>query len=246
MDFEIGAVPNDLIMDLIQEKHGYRPAFVIGTNADDMNTQLGWQSQGMWRAGVLLFLVDEPSRIEIERAVEYSESLANLVSTITLDDIWRLKSKLGGISAQTMAGIFPNLCARIFEARLGDFLRRKYNYQDVETRWKPGYLRGKELDVYAINAHVRGINRITICECKLVIGDRAVTFDEIQAFKQVADEVESAERSQGRPLFQFQAWFVTTTTKIEERAKQLVDESFKIKVAKLPANWSIVDIRDFL
>jgi hypothetical protein len=177
LDVEQGVVPNALIDDLIEAKFGYRPRFMGRDNS--INTILGWQAQGLWRAGVQLFTVDDPSETEIAHAIAFTDTFARLVSSITERDIWRLRSKLGGFSEEELTSILSNLQARMFEDRVADFLRRKFGYAAIETRYKPPYLEGKEIDVFATKPQIRGITQVTICECKLVMNERSIETTEI-------------------------------------------------------------------
>lgn len=54
IDYPHGILPNWLIVDLIEIKYGYRPRFLAHSEPIDLSVQLGWQSKGFWRAGVLL------------------------------------------------------------------------------------------------------------------------------------------------------------------------------------------------
>jgi len=243
LDFKYGAIPNSVITDLIEAKYGFRPRFYEGKDPDD-HTILGWQSLGLWRAGVQLFVVDEPDQVEIEHAVEYADRLAALVSSINLKDLWRLRSKIGGIPEEKLASILTNLQARMFEDRVADFLRRTYGYADVETRYKPPYLHGREIDVYAVKSQLRGTTRVTICECKMALDDREIAIKEIKNFKNLSKKVKLIESSRARNAgsrLKFEAWFITNSKNLPNAARTLTNSKFRIMVAHLPLNWMRMD-----
>jgi hypothetical protein len=238
LDIERGVIPSSLIDDLIEAKFGYRPRFL--GRRDSLNTILGWQSQGLWRAGVQLFAGDKPKAAEVEQAIAFADMFAKLVSSVTERDIWRLKSKLGRFSEEKLVSIVSNLQAHTFEDRVADFLRRKHGYTAVETRYKPPYLEGKEVDVYATRSSGHGSTEMTICECKLVIGNREISKDEVDVFRSVATrvaEVESAKAHQRGETTSIRCWFVTNT----HRVPQIPTTEIRLMVAKLPQNWLVMD-----
>lgn len=190
LDAEQGIVPSSLIMDVIEAKFGRRPNF--GPN-DYLNSILGWQGRGLWRAGVQLFLVNNIDEFLIERGIQYADSFGSLVSAINIRDLWRVGSKLGTFSEEELASIMVNLHARIFENETANLLRRKFEYAAV-NRYRPPYLK-KPLDVFAAKRST-DYTRITICECKLTLNERAITEREVLAFKQVAEKVKAVEMEQ--------------------------------------------------
>jgi len=191
---------------------------------------------GIWRAGVLLFLVDEPKPEDIEDAITFSEVLTRKVSTITIDDLW----KLAGKEPEALEDI-ENFQSRIFEMEVERFLRREYGYFSTDTRLKPPYLEGKEIDVIARKDVLAGKNTVTICECKLRFNDTPITKDEIQKFAekfQVIREHEAEKaHTEGRGL-EIYGWFVTNTHKLSERVIKLAkDNNVELRIASLPKNW---------
>lgn len=196
--------------------------------------------EGFLASGRTSHLVDEPTQSEIDHAVEFSCAFAETVSKVTDDDFWRLKSNLGRMSMEEMAGMVPNFCSRIFEDRICDLLRRRFDYAEVESRYRPNYLNA-ELDIFALKKHVKGVTKITICEYKFALENREINYDEIQKFKRTSEIVESHERKENPNGLKFEAWFVTNSTSIQEDALKLIEDGFKIKIAHLPANWASMD-----
>lgn len=241
LDAERGIVPSSLIVDIIKAKFGFRPEFKEkGTS--DLTTILGWQAKGLWRAGVQLFLTDNIDRETIDRGIEFADRFAALVSTISVADIWRLKSKIGGIADNDLAAIMTNLHARIFENEVADYLRRQHSYAQPINRYTPPYL-GRQLDVYATSRIVGGTTRVTVCECKLTLDERTIGREEVLAFKKLAwivraKEVEYVQGTGGR--LKFSAWFVTNSRNLSE-TRGIIDEEFRIMVARLPKNWIRMD-----
>lgn len=152
-DVTAGIIPNALVVDLIEAKYGYHPRFPPGAGLD--LSILGWQSQGMWRAGVQLFVGDEPTALEIEDAIRFADTFARLVSSVTIEDLWRLRSKFGSAGSKEMASLMTNLQARIFEDRVADYMKRKYGYRDIEKRFRLTYLPNQHLDIYSVNMNTR-------------------------------------------------------------------------------------------
>jgi hypothetical protein len=72
-----------------------------------------------------------------------------------------------------------NFQSRIFEIAVANYLHRKYDYY-VDTRLKPSYLKGKEIDVFAeLGTHPR---KISVCECRLRFNDSPIKKGEIKEF----------------------------------------------------------------
>ena len=190
----------------------------------------------IWRAGVLFFLVDKPKPEDIEDAITFSEELTGKVSSVTIDDLW----KLSGKKPEARTDI-ENLHSRIFELQVERFLREKYGYFSTGTRLKPPYLGGKEIDVIA-RKDVLGVkNTVTICECKLRFNNTPITKNEIQEFAEKLRSIRKYEAEkaykEGRSL-KIYGWFVTNTHKLFEGIIKLAEKNgMEIKIASLPKNW---------
>lgn len=72
-------------------------------------------------------LVDE---VVIEAAIEFSENLAKLVSSLTIQDVWELKSGLKKVPIPKVIKTIENLQARYFEICAQEFLRLKHGFTE--------------------------------------------------------------------------------------------------------------------
>jgi len=190
---------------------------------------------GVWRAGVLFFIVDKPVPADIEDAIVFSEELTTKVASITIDDLWKLRKE------NEVLKDIENFQSRFFEVEVEKFLRRKHGYVDTDTGFKPPYLRGKEIDVIARKDTLTAKLTLTVCECKLRFKDRPITENEIQEFAEKFRIIRQHETEkackEGRNL-EMHGWFVTNTSKISEAIFNLAkDSSVTIKIASLPKNW---------
>lgn len=191
---------------------------------------------GVWRAGVLFFLVDKPRPEDIEDAIRFSEELTRKVASITIEDLWKLIGK----KPEALKDV-EDFQSRFFELEVENFLRRKYGYFNTDTRLKPPYLSGKEIDVIARKDVLSGKNTVTICECKLRFNDTPITENEIQEFAEklrvIRDYEAEKAYKEGRGLKMY-GWFVTNTQKVPERIIKLAeDNDIEIRIASLPKNW---------
>jgi len=208
---------SEFIDDLIEAKYGKRVRFF--GKKDSLNTILAWQSPGIWRTGVQFLqyelehnIVDE---VVIEAAIEFSENFAKLVSSITIQDLWLMKSDLKIVSIAEAMKAFGNLQARHFEMCVQEFLQSKYGYTNIITRYKPPYLKGKEIDVYARKGRIGERKIITVCECKLRFEKREIQLKEIADFLKVASKVRQYESElitrEGGSV-KIEVWLITNTT----------------------------------
>lgn len=232
-----------LIDDLIEAKYGTRFRF-FGAK-DSLNTILGWQSPGIWRSGVQFLQYelehDIVNELVIEGAIEFSEHFAEVVSSITTEDFWRLKSNLKRVPVSEAMMAFENLQAHHFETCVQELLWSKYGYTGVITRYKPPYLEGREIDVYARKGLVGKRKNVTICECKLKFGNAEVRLEEIKHFLEVVPKVrlyESALSAKEGGSSKTEAWLITNSKRISQQAvNALRKNNVKILIAKLPSNW---------
>jgi len=246
-----------LIDDLIEAKYGTRMRFFGKKNS--MNTILGWQAPGIWRAGVQFLqyeldhdIVDE---VVIEAAIEFSEKLAVAVSSITVEDLWLLKSNLRRATIKEALNAFENLQARYFETCVQEFLRSRYGYTDVITRYKPLYLKGKRLDVYARKGVLGERKTVTLCECKLRFNNKEIKLEEIDDFFNVASKVKKYEEEliakEGGSL-KFETWVITNTTVLPSDLEIIHKNDVRVMIAKLPSNWwkrgdwKIINIEEYI
>lgn len=126
-----------------------------------------------------------------------------------------------------------NLHSRKFEDATAEFLRDTHGY-DTRVRWKPEYLEGKEIDVFA----VKGISprNITICECKLRLYDRPITLDEVTYFAEKIKIIEAEEGKRGNTTFH--NWIVTNVKNYDEDVIQYASDSrVEVRVVELGNNW---------
>lgn len=231
-----------LIDDLIEAKYGRRLRFF--GKKDDLNTILGWQSPGIWRTGVQFLqyelehdVVDE---VAIEEAIEFSENFAAIVSSITEQDLWLLKPSLKREIIAKHKGVFENLQARHFEMCVQDYLRLRYGYDDVVTRYAPPYLKGREIDVFARKGRIGERRTVTLCECKLRFEKREIQLAEIADFIEIASMVRQHEleltAKEGGSV-KIEAWLITNATTSPNALEILNQNRIRIMIAKLPSNW---------
>jgi hypothetical protein len=246
-----------LIDDLIEAKYGTRFRF-FGAK-DSLNTILSWQSPGIWRAGVQFLQYelkhDMVNELAIEAAIEFSKHFADAVSSITTEDFWRLKSNLKKVSVSEAMMAFENLQALHFETCVQEVLWSKYGYTEVITRYKPPYLKGREIDVYARKGLVGKRKNVTICECKLKFGDTEVCLEEIKHFLEVVPKVrqyESELAAKEGGSTKTEVWLITNSKRISRQAvSALRNENVRILIAKLPSkwykkgDWQITSIKEF-
>jgi hypothetical protein len=247
----------ELIDDLIEAKYGKRVRFF--GKKDSLNTILAWQSPGIWRTGVQFLqyelehdMVDD---VVIEAAIGFSENFAALVSSITIQDLWLLKSDLKKVTIAEAVKAFENLQAQHFEMCVQEFLRSKHGYTDVITRYKPPYLKGKEIDVYARKGRTGERKTVTVCECKLRFYKREIRLKEIADFLKVASKVKQYESEliarEGGSI-KLEAWLITNTT-VSPRALEILHQNdIKVMIAKLPSkwrkrgDWKIIEMKKYL
>lgn len=230
------------IDDLIEAKYGERLRFF--GEKDNLNTIVGWQSEGIWRTGVQFLeyelehdMVDE---IVIEAAIEFSEKFAIVVSSVTIQDLWLLKSGLKRVTVTEAMKAFGNLQARYFEICVQEFLRAKYGYPNVTTRYRPPYLKGKEIDVYARKGVIGERKTVTICECKLRFEKREIQLEEIAEFLEVTSKVRQYESeliAEEGGSTKIEAWLITNSIVSPCTLETLRKNGIRVMIAKLPLNW---------
>jgi len=134
---------------------------------------------------------------------------------------------------KTVSSSYENFQSRLFEIATAKYLQDQFNY-DTQTGFKPKYLKGKEIDVFA----EKGIKqkKITVCECKLRFNDRPITLDEIEYFHKKIKLIEKNETLRSHVQFQF--WFVTNTEKQEKDVPKFAKKhGIKLKKAHISKNW---------
>jgi hypothetical protein len=132
---------------------------------------------------------------------------------------------------------YGNMLSRIFEEAVKNFLNDEHLYPHVTTRYKPRYLRGLELDIYAEKG---GGKRkiITVCECKFRLPSRShlVTIDDLDSFKRKKQMIEENEKAHGDAKLNF--WLVTNGDKFDKGVKeQAKSAGIEIRKAKLSKGW---------
>jgi hypothetical protein len=131
-------------------------------------------------------------------------------------------------------GIFSieNYMSRIYEDSVAQYLHMKHGYS-TKTRYKPQYLDGKEIDVFAEKLTPR---TFTVCECKLRLNDKPIIDVEITSFANKKDLIIKNEKRNLDDRFHF--WFITNTKKIPEEIKELAKRNkIDLKLGELPSNW---------
>ena len=139
---------------------------------------------------------------------------------------------------------YENTRSRIFEDAVADYLQDKYQYA-LTARFKPCYLEGKEIDVFAEKGTKQ--KTYTICECKFRQNDSPITMDELRYFQQKIEKVKNIENKRGEAKFYF--WFVTNIDDLEnglrEYSKQVGIELMKAHLSgnwEKRSDWSVVNI----
>lgn len=142
--------------------------------------------------------------------------------------IWQMPNFLeGGIYSH------PNYMSRIFEDAVANFLRENYGYE-ATTRFKPKYLDGLEIDVFA-EKKIKA-REITICECKLRLNDSAITMSELDDFWKKIQTIKENEDRRGDTRFHF--WLVTNAKALEDGVEDYAKKvGVDIMQAELSANW---------
>lgn len=235
-------ISSGMLDDLVEAKYGVRYRF-LGKD-DNFSTMLSFQAPGVWRTGVQFCqyelendIVDESM---ISAALEFSENFATILSSITMNDLLLLKGKIK-YSEQKILEIFRNLHASRFEMNVKDYLRTKYQYYDISTNYKPPYLSGKEIDVYAKKGLTGTAQIITICECKLKFFDQVVQPEEITKFLTVTEKVREHEtllaKKQGGSI-KINSYLVTNSTVSPAATELLSSRGIEIMSVELSSNWS--------
>ncbi|MGI0011645.1 MAG: hypothetical protein ACREAE_09625, partial [Nitrosopumilaceae archaeon] len=103
-----------------------------------------------------------------------------------------------------------NIFAGMFEHSVADYLREEYGY-NVTIRYKPPYLHGKEIDIYAEKSG--RYKTITACECKLRLNNNPITFEEIEKFNHKVEKIRDVGSIVGVRTFYF--CFVTNAENID-------------------------------
>jgi hypothetical protein len=186
----------------------------------------------------------------LTRTVTLKEKLANIMNlSSALGD---LASKFETIFEKTQS-FLDNLVSDKFVKEVESYLRREYQYHNTRCKYKPRYL-GREIDVYASKGEEK--TTITICECKLRLGNQPINVDEIERFSKLSRAVRQYEErkanQEGRRVTVI-AWFVTNTNSVEDKAIAIAKENnVKIMQASIPkdckslcsdANWSVSRLR---
>ncbi|MCW4017154.1 MAG: hypothetical protein NWF00_00485 [Candidatus Bathyarchaeota archaeon] len=237
----LDVLSSGIMDDLIEAKYGQRYRFF--GDKDDFNTTLSFQSSGVWTTGVQFCqyeldhnLVDESI---ISGAVEFSENFAIIVSSVTITDLLSLSKKTKKISIDKLLDIFKNLQSRHFEVSVQEFLRSKYNYSDIRTRYKPPYL-GKEIDVYGKKGRTGETKTIVICECKLKFSNRQVQVEEITRFADLTAEVQQHEKETAKKeggSVKVKSYLVTNSYVSSATKDFLNRRGIQIMLVQLPSNW---------
>ena len=129
---------------------------------------------------------------------------------------------------------FENLLSHLFEIKVGEFLRQKYNYNNVLTRYNPIYLGGKEIDIFAEKGYRE--RSLTICECKLRLYDSPISLPEVEDFGEKVPVIREKEASIRQTRFKF--WFVTNADSLGVGVKAYAKrKKIELMKARLPTNW---------
>ncbi len=139
------------------------------------------------------FFLERPD--EVRQIVEELDWKKKLIGIIVVDDkayfvpqlgrVDEVRSELLGSNLQVPNFLgnsvfsFENYMSRIYEDAIADYLRKIYQY-NTTPRYKPEYLQGGEIDVFAEKGLMP--KNITICECKLRFNEAPITLQEIKKF----------------------------------------------------------------
>lgn len=228
--------------DLIETKYGKK--FRFFGDSDHLNTILAFQSPGVWKTGVQFLQYELDNDVVNESmltaAVEFSENFATIVSSITLNDLWLLRNDLKNITDDKIRETYKNLQSRHFETSVQDFLRTKYHYSDIVTRYKPPYLDGKEIDVYAKKGQTGEPKTIMVCECKLKFSDDPVQVEEVTCFVELVTKIQKHETELANKeggSAKLKPYLVTNSSVSPATKDFLNSQGVQVMITQLPANW---------
>jgi hypothetical protein len=123
---------------------------------------------------------------------------------------------------------YENTLSHLFEFKVGEFLRQRYNYSKVLIRYKPVYLDGKEIDIYAEKGQIE--RSLTICECKLRLNNSPISLHEVESFGEKIPIIKEKEAIVHRTRFNF--WFITNADFLDADVKVYTKrEEIEIKSA---------------
>ena len=180
-------------------------------------------------------------------AVSLMEKLSHIIGLLKLSE--DLKSKFETLMKKKQSFLI-NFVSYKFQREVESHLRSEYQYTQTICNYKPPYLRGREIDVYASKGARR--TTITICECKLKLNDQPISADEVKKFSELSKVVREYEqqkaRKEGKQVTIY-AWIVTNANSVEEPALVIAKETkIRIKQADIPkdlarlfhdVNWSV-------
>lgn len=167
---------------------------------------------------------------------------------LIIDDVVYLINPKVGMEKPSLLDNYPiiqrkieNWYANGFERAVADFLQERCKYDYVKIHYRPPYLKGKELDVYAMKFGEERV--ITLAECKLRVYDenKPITFKEVKRVEETMRDVENYEKEKAIKegcRLKINKWIFTNAKMIEKDARELL-KKFKIKVKRteLPSDW---------
>jgi hypothetical protein len=238
----LDVLSSGILDDLIEAKYGIRYRFF--GDKDDLNTTLSFQSPGVWTTGVQFLQYELDQNLVdasmISGAIEFSENFAIIVSSITINDLLLLSTQSKNITSDKILDTYKNLQSRHFELSVQGFLRTKYNYSDVVTRYKPPYLEGKEIDVYAKKGQTGEHKTIMICECKLKFFNLSVQIEEVTRFAELSAKVQQYETELANKeggSAKVKSYLVTNSSVSPATLEFLNSRGVQVMIAQLPTNW---------
>lgn len=171
-----------------------------------------WQALGSDPKAMLPFAAVDEALADRDRLAATIESLENRLHDALANEQERRHYLSDCLIAQASAR---------FEDEVASYLREKYSYIETHTRYRPGFMAGKELDVYTR----KGVGRhsdVTVCECKLRLNpEKSISPVEIQAFVEktsLVHEYESRKAQQENKEFKLRCWFVSNARSADPAA----------------------------
>jgi len=198
----------------------------------------------------------------IDKYIEELEWKTKADGYLIVDDVAYVVNPRASPKSESFLDKYPitvreieNWYAHEFERATAEFVRDKYGYHHTRVNFRPPYLEGKELDVYAMK--FGRIRHLTLIECKLRIYDEfnPITVIEVASAKEVMQKIEDYEKKKAAKegyCLKIYKWILTNSKTIQSEARALLDESkIKVKRALLPPDWlgnprnlRIIDIED--
>lgn len=162
--------------------------------------------------------------------------LRSLVQTLPLLEEVKERATILGKYDELLVSMY----SRLFEVESERYLKEKHNCTSTFSPYKPPYLEGKQIDIYA----EKGMRdkTITACECKLRFNNGPLTAEEVNDFaKKMANfrqhQLGTAEKE--GVTCKIHAWIITNANEAKGEAWKISkDNKIDLKHAILPKNWT--------